>query len=191
MSPGSNLEYGLILYLGSQRLKSAAYQLLTEGIFLLRSKRGVAKGVRYGDGGNYPVRADRHGYWGNGTHVNHRYTSPFDFFDHRCTATRAGSSGRCHDNGVYTGLLKLLSIFRSELFSIGDGGSVTDGGIEVIMQLAYPAFALKLAQNVNRQHAVRVFVCIYRVIAAVSGLILIGSQRLHARYAVFAIVRGG
>ena len=75
---------------------------------------GVAQGVGDSDGGNDSVGAHRHGDRSDRAHMHHGDTGTLDLFNHRCTATSAGTSGTGHDNGMNTGLEQLLSILGSK-----------------------------------------------------------------------------
>lgn len=49
---------------------------------------------------NDSIRTNSDRDWHNCTHVYNWEASSFNFFNHRCTATRTGASGRGKDNGI-------------------------------------------------------------------------------------------
>ena len=90
-----------------------------------------------------------------------------------------------------TGIEQLLGILSSKGLGVSDGSTVTNGGIEVVIQLADLALALHSAQNVHRQDAVGVSVGIDGVIAAVSGLVGLRGQIVHTGDIVLTVVGSG
>ena len=101
--------------------------------------------------------------------MNDGDTHALNFLNHRCAATSAGASCRGHDNGLNTVLQQLLSVLFSELLGGCNSGTVTNGGVELVVQLADLAFLLHLTQNIDGQDAVGVSIGIDGVVAAVSG----------------------
>ena len=126
------------------------------------------------NGGNNSVSANSHGDGGNCADMNDRDTSALNLFNHRCTATSTGASGRCEDNRVNIGILQLFGELICKALGALNSGTVTNGGVEVSVQLADLALFLILSENVNRQDAVSILVGVDRVVAAVSGLVSVG-----------------
>ncbi len=186
-----DFENSLLVDFDGECLDSGINQLVTQSVLVLGSQSGVAQGVGNCDGGDDTVCANRQGDRSNGAHVHDRNADTLDFLNHRCAATSAGASCRGHDNGVNSSLQQLLSVLSSELLGRSNSGTVTNGGVEVAMQLANLAFALHLTQNVDGQNAVGLIVSVDGVVAAVCGFPSISGQGVDALDVVLTVVRSG
>ena len=138
----------------------------------------------------YAVRADRLGNRDYRADVHHRDSVGFDRFDHRCTATSAGSSSGGEDHGVDSVFLELRAYRKSEFLRVRRGGSVSDGRREVAVEFLEDAFLLHLAEHVDGEDAVRVGVGVGGVISAVGRRVVLGVDRLYALDAVGSELRG-
>ena len=83
---------------------------------------------------------------------------------------------------------QLLSDLRRKLFRIGYGSTVTNSCVEVFVKAADLSFLDELVDHINRKYAVSVFVCIYRVISAVSCLVGLSCQIGYAFDIILAIL---
>lgn len=128
-------EYSLFGHFSLESREGALNEAATQDFFIFRCKGGIAQRMRDGHCGNDSVRAHTQGDGNDGRHVDDRNISSFfNGLGERCTATRTGSSGGCEDNRLHSGIAEALTDFEAEFFRIGDGSTVTNSGVEQVMQ---------------------------------------------------------
>ena len=145
---------------------------------------------RIGDGycRNNPICPDRQRDRSNRTDMDNRKTCLFDFFYHRCTATRTGPSGRGQDDRIYPRIQKSPHDLLCVVSGRSHGCAVSDGGIEEVMQLADHTFFFQLTQHVDRKYTVRIFVRVDRIITAVGCFPCFRTQGIQSGNAVFTML---
>lgn len=127
------LENRLIVNFRLKCLQSFIDQLATQGFFLFDRQVRVAERMRDRYRRHNAVRTDRQRDRGDCAHVDDRDAGSFNFFHHRCTATRTRPSGRGEDNRADFLCEQSLGDFLSEALGGGNGGTVTYGGVELVM----------------------------------------------------------
>ena len=123
--------------------------------------------------------------------MNYWQTCTFDFFNHCCAATCAGSSRGGHDYAIHAICFQFLSVLSSESFGGSNSSTVTNCGVEFVVEFADSAFFFHFAENVYWQNAVSVFVSVYWVVTAVSCCPMSSIQIHNAFDVVFTVVGSG
>lgn len=123
--------------------------------------------------------------------MNYRESSCFNCFYHCCTATCTGASRTGQDNCVHSVCFQFLAEFSGKSLGGSNGCSVSNGGVEVFVELADLAFLFQVAQNVNRQYAVWNVIGVGRVISAVSGFPFTLLQAVKSGDVILAVLGSG
>lgn len=147
-------KYCLIRNFCRECFKSLIQYVSSDLLFFTRLKSRIAKRVRYSDRRHDSVRSNcqRNRYYS--TKVNNRDSCSFNFFNHRCTATRTSSSGGGQDNRSHSISYEFFGKILCKSFGVFHCRAVTYCGIEVFVQAAYLSFSFKFSQYIYRNNSV-------------------------------------
>ena len=135
------LEDGLIFYFSSQGTQCLFYQASSQNLLFYRIHLRVAQRMRNRNRRYDTVSTNSQRDWHNCGDVYDRHNL-FDFFDERCTATRASASGGGQNGGGNPRILEMHSNLGTISFGVGYRRSVTNSGVELVVQFANAAFTL-------------------------------------------------
>ena len=148
------LEDCLLLDWDRQRLQRTPHKSFPDLIALLLSESRISQRIGDADSRDNPVRADRERDRDNRTHMHNRDSCAINFLNHRCTASSTGSSRTGQDDRIDMVLLQFLSDFLGEGLCRSHSGSVSNRGVELIVELPDDMLLLEIAEDIDRKDAV-------------------------------------
>ena len=163
------VKYCLIRNRYLESLKRSSYHLLADLLRVSLALCRVAQRIRNSYAGDDPVRSDCPGDRNNCRHMYDRYAVFLDTLNHRCTATRTGTSCADEDDSVYVFLYEFLSDRIAEFGGGACGCTGSRSSAEVVHQLAEFSLLLQLAQDVKRYDKIRILHDELSVVTAVDG----------------------
>ena len=143
------VEHGLFGDLGLQCSQCSFHDLSSQLLFFFRRDIRIAERIWNRNSRNDPVCPNCQGDGNYSTNMHHRNTSPFNFFYHRCAATSAGASRGGEDHSIHPICQQILGQCGGKGFGIGDGSSVSGGGVEITVEFPdFPLF-LQISQHID------------------------------------------